>query len=83
MLIVQHLGASFARVWTLNEATNTLELQASAGLYTHLDGPHSRVPVGKFKIGLIAQERLPHLTNQVVGDQRVSDQSMGHRTTGW
>ena len=72
--LVQHLGASFARVWTLNEATNTLELQASAGLYTHLDGPHSRVPVGRFKIGLIAQERLPHLTNQVVGDPRVSDQ---------
>ena len=73
--LVRHLGAAFARVWTLNEATNTLELQASAGLYTHLDGPHSRVPVGKFKIGLIAQERLPHLTNEVVGDPRVSDQS--------
>ncbi len=73
-VLVRHLGASFARVWTLNEAGDTLELQASAGLYTHLDGPHGRVPVGKFKIGLIAQERQPHMTNQVVGDPRVSDQ---------
>ncbi len=74
-VLVHRLGAAFARVWTLNEATNVLELQASAGLYTHLDGPHSRVPVGKFKIGLIAQERLPHLTNQVVGDPRVGNQA--------
>ncbi len=73
-VLVHRLDAAFARVWTLNEAANMLELQASAGLYTHLDGPHSRVPVGKFKIGLIAHERLPHLTNQVIGDPRVGDQ---------
>ncbi|HYO92484.1 MAG TPA: PAS domain S-box protein, partial [Pyrinomonadaceae bacterium] len=45
--LVKHLDAAFARIWTLNEAENVLELQASAGLYTHLDGAHSRVPVGK------------------------------------
>ncbi len=73
-VLVHRLGAAFARVWILNAATNILELQASAGLYTHLDGPHGRVPVGQFKIGLIAQERRPHLTNQVIGDPRVGDQ---------
>ncbi len=72
--IVNHLGAAFARIWILNEADQMLELRASAGQYTHLDGPHGRVPVGKLKIGLIAEERKPHLTNQVVGDPRVSDQ---------
>ena len=72
--IVNHLGAAFARIWILNERDQMLELRASAGQYTHLDGPHGRVPVGKFKIGLIAQERKPHLTNQVVGDPRVGDQ---------
>jgi PAS domain S-box-containing protein len=56
-----------------------LELQASAGRYTHLNGPHGRVPVGKFKIGLIAEERKPHLTNQVVGDPRVGDQEWAKR----
>ncbi|MDQ3012606.1 MAG: GAF domain-containing protein, partial [Acidobacteriota bacterium] len=78
-LVVEHLGAAFARIWTLNEEENVLELQASAGMYTHLDGPHSRVPVGQFKIGLIAQERRPHLTNAVLDDPQVSDQEWARR----
>jgi len=72
--LVSHVGAAFARIWTYNEAEQMLELQVSAGLYTHLDGPHSRVPLGQFKIGLIASERKPHLTNQVIGDPRVNNQ---------
>jgi PAS domain S-box-containing protein len=63
----------------LNPQDDVLELRASAGQYTHLDGPHSRVPVGKYKIGLIAQERKPHLTNAVVGDPRVGDQEWARR----
>ncbi|MDQ3754101.1 MAG: PAS domain S-box protein, partial [Acidobacteriota bacterium] len=77
--MVRHMDAAFARIWTLNEPENMLELQASAGIYTHLDGPHSRVPVGQFKIGLIAAERQPHLTNDVIGDPRVSDQEWARR----
>ncbi|HKC85344.1 MAG TPA: PAS domain S-box protein, partial [Blastocatellia bacterium] len=57
--LVRHLDAAFARIWTLNPKESLLELQASAGMYTHLDGRHSRVPVGELKIGLIAQERQP------------------------
>ncbi|MGI8856012.1 MAG: GAF domain-containing protein [Thermomicrobiales bacterium] len=71
--VVRHLDAAFARIWTLDRAGAMLELRASAGLYTHLDGVHSRVPVGMFKIGLIAEERQPHLTNEVRTDPRVSD----------
>jgi PAS domain S-box-containing protein len=70
---VQHLDAAFARIWILNPRENVLELRASAGLYTHIDGCHSRIPVGQFNIGLIALERRPHLTNAVVGDARVDD----------
>ena len=77
--MVAHLDAAFARIWVLDEAENTLVLRASAGQYTHLDGPHGRVPVGQFKIGLIAQERRPHLTNAVVGDPRVGDQAWAAR----
>jgi two-component system, NtrC family, sensor kinase len=66
--IVQHLGAAFARIWTLNSQEQLLELQSSAGLYTHINGPHARVPVGQFKIGLIAAEREPYLTNSVLTD---------------
>ena len=73
--MVDHLHAAFARIWTHNESENVLELCASAGMYTHLDGPHGRVPVGQFKIGRIASERLPHLTNHVLGDPRVPEQA--------
>jgi diguanylate cyclase (GGDEF)-like protein/PAS domain S-box-containing protein len=77
--MVRHLDAAFVRIWTLNEGEDVLELRASAGMYTHLDGPHGRVPVGKFKIGLIAQEKLPHLTNDVLGDPRISDMEWAER----
>ncbi len=71
--LVKHLDAAFARVWTLNEAENVLEMQASAGIYTHRDGPHGRVKVGEFKIGRIAQSRQPLLTNDVLHDANISD----------
>jgi PAS domain S-box-containing protein len=77
--LVRHFDAAFARIWTLNGEENVLELRASAGMYTHLNGPHSRVPLGSLKIGWIASERLPHLTNAVVGDPRVSDQAWAIR----
>jgi PAS domain S-box-containing protein len=72
-LVVEHLDVAFVRVWTLNKPTQTLELQASAGCYTHLDGTHSRVRVGQYKIGLIAQEKKAHLTNSLQSDPRVND----------
>lgn len=77
--LVDRLDAAFARIWTLNCAENVLELQASAGIYTRIDGSHSRVPVGSFKIGLIAQERTPHLTNKLIEDPRIHDQEWAKR----
>jgi PAS domain S-box-containing protein len=71
--IVRHLDAAFARIWTFNSDDQMLELQASAGIYTHLRGSHSRVPIGKFKIGLIAQERKPHFTNSVADDPLINN----------
>ena len=78
-LIVQHLEVAFARIWILNLATQTLELRSSAGSYTHLDGPHSRVKVGQYKIGTIAQEKKPLLTNSVQSDPHISDQAWAAR----
>ena len=77
--LVRHLDVAFARIWTLDDAGRVLELQASAGMYTHIDGAHSRVPLGQYKIGAIAQERRPHLTNQVVDDPQVHDQAWARR----
>jgi len=77
--MVRHLDGAFARIWTLNEREHVLELKASAGLYTHLNGAHGRIPVGQYKVGLIARERKPHLTNAVVGDPRIHDQDWAKR----
>jgi PAS domain S-box-containing protein len=77
--MVKHLDAAFARIWFLNHEENLLELRASSGLYTHLDGAHSRIPVGKFKIGLIAKERRSHITNNVLEDERVGDKAWAKR----
>ena len=67
-LIVENADAALARIWTVNDAGDELELQASAGMYTDLDGEQSRIRVGEYMIGMIAQERAAHLTNSVVGD---------------
>jgi len=77
--VVHRLDAAFARVWTIDESASTLELQASAGMYTHIDGGHARVPVGQFKIGRIAQNRKPHLTNDVLNDPHVGDAQWARR----
>jgi PAS domain S-box-containing protein len=66
--IVRGTRAAFARVWTLDEGASVLQLRASAGVYTQLDGSHSRVPVGTKKIGRIAATRAPHLTNAALDD---------------
>jgi PAS domain S-box-containing protein len=76
---VRHLDVAFVRIWTLNAAEQTLELQASAGCYTNLDGPHSRVKVGQYKIGMIALEKKPMLTNSVQSDPRISDKTWAVR----
>ncbi|WP_437937208.1 PAS domain S-box protein [Sorangium sp. So ce341] len=74
-----HLDAAFARIWLLDERAQVLELHASAGIYTHLDGSHSRIPVGSYKIGRIAKELRPHLTNDVLRDPQVSEKGWARR----
>ena len=77
--VVRRLDVAFARIWTLEPGGDVLELRASAGLYTHLDGPHARVPLGCFKIGRIALENHPHLTNDVLHDSWVGDPEWARR----
>ncbi len=72
--IVSNLNAVFARIWILRRGEGILELQASSGLYTSLHGKYSRIPVGHRKIGLIAQTRVPYLTNSAVGDPRIDQE---------
>ena len=75
----KNYNVAFVRIWTLNDKENMLELQASAGMYTHIDGTHSRVPVGSLKIGKIAEQCEPHITNNVMNDSWVSDKDWARR----
>jgi PAS domain S-box-containing protein len=86
--LVDKYHAYFARLWlkrpgdlcsecALAEHCPTkiecLHLVSSSGHYTHIDGDHRRVPMGAFKIGLIAQGRGRTISNDVVNDERVHD----------
>jgi PAS domain S-box-containing protein len=71
--LVDHLDIAFAQIWTLNSQDNLLELQASAGLYTHTDGTHAQVLVGDSIIGHIASQRQPYLSNDIANDPNISD----------
>ncbi len=77
--VVNHLDAACARVWLVNDSGATVELQANAGLAAHTGEAHQSVPVGKAEIGLIAAERQPHLTNDVLNDSRVVDKEWAAR----
>ncbi|MGB3532321.1 MAG: GAF domain-containing protein [Microcoleaceae cyanobacterium] len=69
----ERLNGALARIWTVDEAEQVLELQASAGLYTHLDGQHSLIRIGQHKIGKIAQHQQPCLTNQLSDDPDIHE----------
>ncbi len=71
--VVKHLDGAFARVWTLNVREDMLELQASAGIYTHIDGPHCLIPVGTLKVGKIARDRMPSVCHNPSADPDILD----------
>jgi diguanylate cyclase (GGDEF)-like protein/PAS domain S-box-containing protein len=74
-ILVEFLEVAFARIWVFNPEKQELELKASAGMYTHLNGPHERIPLdAPSKIALIAKSQTPHLTNEIIGDSYVTDQ---------
>jgi signal transduction histidine kinase len=78
--LIEHLGAAFARIWAYNEVEKMLELQASAGLYTSIDGSYSRVTMGESKVGIIAQERQPQISNAILSDPHIVDHDWAKRT---
>lgn len=71
--VVRHSDAALARIWTISPRGETLELEASAGLFPLLDGPHAHIPVGQFTIGRIAVERRSYVTNDLEAEPWRSD----------
>lgn len=69
--IVQHLDAALTRIWLLNPAENTLELQVSAGNCTNLEGLPTSVPICSLPVGKIAQQRQPYLSNNLLNEPQI------------
>ena len=67
--IVRHLDAAFVCMWTVDGDARQLERCASAGLEPP-DGP-SRIELGGRKLGQIAEDGEPYLTNEVATDPHV------------
>lgn len=71
--IVQHLDAALARIWTISADQHTLELQASAGLSTRLDGTYSRMTLTGDKMTRIARDHQPYITHDLLHDPALRD----------
>lgn len=71
--LVSQFNCVFARIWLINSDRSALNLVASSGLYTRLDGDFSQVPMGKYKVGKIAQHGIPFLSNQLAAESWVKD----------
>ncbi|WP_182865202.1 hybrid sensor histidine kinase/response regulator [Rhodopirellula sp. JC639] len=78
-LMVRQLDGALARIWLANEEGTSLNLVASSGLYTHLDGTHGCIRFGDYKIGRIAQEQRAHITNDVLSDPAIHDKDWARR----
>ncbi len=84
--LVDDLDAAFARIWLIgpgdlcaecykaSDCANRercLHLEASAGMYTNLNGEYRRIPLGALKIGRIAQGEGRMCTNDVLNEERL------------
>ena len=71
--LVKEFGCAFARLWLTEPDRKSLRLVASSGLHTRLDGDFAQVPMGAYKVGKIAQNRVPFLSNQLIQESWVKD----------
>ncbi|HEY9660738.1 MAG TPA: GAF domain-containing protein, partial [Allocoleopsis sp.] len=83
--LVQTFDCAFARIWLMEPNQTQLRLVASSGLYTHTNGSFAQVPVGAFKVGKIAQNRIPFLSNRLPDEAWVKDRewAIRHGITGF
>ncbi|TYQ30800.1 LuxR C-terminal-related transcriptional regulator [Pseudanabaena sp. UWO310] len=71
--IVERFDCAFARIWLLEPDRTYLKLVASSGMYTRTDGRFAKVPIGAYKVGKIAQNRVSFLSNNLADETWVGD----------
>ncbi len=83
--LIKRFDCALARIWLMEPDGLFLRLVASSGMYTRTDGFFSRVPIGAFKVGKIAQNRIPFLSNNLPYEPWVKDRdwAIAHNITGF
>ncbi len=71
--LIEKFGCTLARIWLVERDRTQLRLVASSGLHTRIDGTFAKVPMGAFKVGKIAQNQIPFLSNQLAEETWVKD----------
>ncbi|HEY9642335.1 MAG TPA: LuxR C-terminal-related transcriptional regulator [Coleofasciculaceae cyanobacterium] len=71
--LVEKFDCAFARIWLIEPDQPFLRLVASSGMYTHTNGSFARVPMGAYKVGKIAQNRVSFLSNNLAAEPWVGD----------
>ncbi|MDJ0830587.1 MAG: transporter substrate-binding domain-containing protein [Desulfobacterales bacterium] len=73
-IFVKELNFAFARIWLVEETENNLKLQASSGLYTHIEGAHENLPIREdTKISRVVAEQKPHISTNIQESPYVKD----------
>ena len=70
---VRHLDAAFVRVWSLDDSTKLLQLEANAESYITMNDRHARVPERVVELEHIVQGRAAYFTNDLPNDDKVCD----------
>ncbi len=83
--LVEKFDCAFARIWLVEPDQTALRLVASSGMYTHTNGFIAKVPMGAFKVGKIAQNRVSFLSNNLADESWVKDRdwALAHNIRGF
>lgn len=71
--LVELFNSAFARIWLVEPDGENLKLVVSSGLYDRIDGSFARVPMGAYKVGKIAHNRVSFLSNNLAEETWVKD----------
>ncbi len=81
----EKFDCAFSRIWLVEPDQSALKLVASSGLHARTDGFFARVPMGAFKVGKIAQNRVAFLSNNLPEETWVKDRdwAIAHNIQGF
>ncbi|WP_099237932.1 LuxR C-terminal-related transcriptional regulator [Synechococcus sp. BDU 130192] len=71
--LIGDFNCAFARIWLTEPDQRSLRLVASSGLSENINGSFARVPMGAYKVGKIAKNGIPFLSNQLAEEAWVKD----------